>query len=48
LEERTGAIMVRVCAVGTALVILVAGIFLASPLRHGPPRHADVPIVSMQ
>jgi glycopeptide antibiotics resistance protein len=47
LEDRTGAIMTRVCAIGTALFLLVAGLFIASPLRHAPPRHAESPMVSM-
>ena len=34
--------MTRVCAIGTVLAVLAIGIFVASPLRYGPPRDAAV------
>lgn len=40
LGERTTAVMVRICAWATALALLAAGAFAASPLRYGPQHHA--------
>ena len=40
LQARTTTVMTRICAVGTVLALLASGIFVASPLRYGPPRDA--------
>ena len=41
LRARTTLVMTRVRSIGTVVALLLAGIFVASPLRHAPPR--DVP-----
>ncbi|GAA1873457.1 glycopeptide resistance protein VanZ1 [Paeniglutamicibacter psychrophenolicus] len=38
LRARTSLIMTRVCSIGTVFALLLAGIFVASPLRYAPPR----------
>lgn len=38
LQDRTGAIMTRVCSIGTVVFLLAAGIFIASPARYAPLR----------
>jgi glycopeptide antibiotics resistance protein len=38
LRARTATVMTRICSIGTVLALLATGIFVASPLRYGPPR----------
>ena len=40
-HDRTGPVLTRMCAIGTALFILAAGIFVASPLHYAPMRDVD-------
>lgn len=40
LRGRTAVVMTRVCSVGTVLALLAVAVFVASPLRYGPPRRA--------
>lgn len=44
LQERTGAVMTRVCAIGTVLSLLAVGIFVVSPVHYAPLR--DVAVVT--
>ena len=37
---RTATVLTRVCAVGTVLAVLAGALFVASPLRYGPPQDA--------
>ena len=46
LQDRTGAVMARVCSIGTVVVVLAAGIFIASPVRYAPIRDVHIPAVS--
>ena len=46
LRERTGAVLMRVCAVMTVLLVLAAGTFFASPVRYAPMRDVHIPSVS--
>ena len=40
-RDRAGAVMTRVCAIGTVLFVVAAGIFIASPVRYAPIRDVD-------
>jgi glycopeptide antibiotics resistance protein len=42
--HRTGTVMTRVCALGTALLLLAVVAFIASPLHFAPLRNVHVPI----
>lgn len=42
LRGRTAVVMTRVCSVGTVLALLAVALFVASPLRYGPPRRAAI------
>jgi glycopeptide antibiotics resistance protein len=42
LQDRTGTVMTRVCSIGTAILLLAAGIFIASPVHYAPMRDVDV------
>lgn len=46
LRERTGAVLMRLCAVMTVLLVLAAGTFFASPVRYAPLRDVHIPSVS--
>jgi len=46
LRERTGAVVMQVCSVMTVLLVLAAGVFIASPVRYAPIRDVHVPSVS--
>jgi glycopeptide antibiotics resistance protein len=35
-RDGTGAVMTWVCATGTVLSLVLAGLFVASPIRYGP------------
>ena len=48
LQDRTGTVMTRVCSIGTVLVVVAAGIFIASPVRYAPIRDVDIPTISRQ
>jgi glycopeptide antibiotics resistance protein len=37
LADRAGAVLTRVCVLGTAILMLAAALFIASPIRFGPP-----------
>ncbi|WP_456785713.1 VanZ family protein [Cellulomonas sp. P5_C5] len=37
LGARTGAVLTRVCTVGTVLAVLACALVVVSPLRYGPP-----------
>jgi len=41
LGDRTGAVMARVCANGTVLALVAAGLVVASPVRYAPPGQHD-------
>ena len=41
LHDRTGTVMTRVCSIGTVLVVVSAGIFIASPVHYAPIRDVD-------
>ncbi|WP_141915450.1 VanZ family protein [Klugiella xanthotipulae] len=42
LQGQTTAVMTRVCAIGTVLVLTAAGLFIiASPPHYGPPMNGD-------
>ena len=45
-QDRTGTVMTRVCAIGTVLFVVAAGIFIASPVRYAPIRDVDIPTIS--
>ncbi len=44
LRERTASVVTRVCSIGTALVLLLTVVFVASPLRYA---QRDVPAASV-
>ena len=44
---RTATVMTRVCLLGTVLAVLASAIFVATPLRYGPPPR-DLPVLSMR
>lgn len=46
IGDRTGAVMIRVCSIGTVLFLLAAGIFIVSPMHCAPIRDVDVPVSS--
>ncbi|MGR0319884.1 VanZ family protein [Agromyces sp. ZXT2-3] len=41
LRARTSALVLRVCAAGTALALLAVAWFVASPIQYGPPGGPD-------
>ncbi|WP_448003035.1 VanZ family protein [Agromyces bauzanensis] len=47
LQERTGTVMTRACAIVTVLLLLTAGIFIASPVHYAPARDVDVPVAAL-
>ncbi|MBP2385943.1 glycopeptide antibiotics resistance protein [Paeniglutamicibacter kerguelensis] len=44
LQARTATVMTRVCSIGTVFALLAIAVFVASPIRYGPPR--DLPGLS--
>lgn len=46
LQDRTRTVMTRAYAIGTVLVLLATGIFIASPVHYTPIRDAGIPAVS--
>ena len=47
LQDRIGTVMTRVCSIGTVILLLAAGIFIASPVHCAPMRDVHIPVVSM-
>jgi glycopeptide antibiotics resistance protein len=43
LQDRTVTVMARVLAAGTALSLIAIALFIASPIRYGPPRDGMPP-----
>ena len=46
LQDRTGTVVTRVCSIGTVLLLLAAGIFIASPVQYAPIRDVHIPLGS--
>jgi glycopeptide antibiotics resistance protein len=40
MHARTTTVMARICLIGTVVAVLLAGVFLASPLHYGPMKDA--------
>jgi len=45
-QDRTGTVMTQACSIGTVLVVVAAGIFIASPVHYAPIRDVDIPTSS--
>ena len=48
LHDRTGTVLTRACSIGTMLVVVAAGMFIASPVHYAPLRDVDIPNISRQ
>lgn len=43
LRERAATVVTRICAAGTVVAVLATALFVASPIRLGPPDRGDLP-----